>query len=354
MRALPCVRVGLLAMLLSCGGTEPQSEAGPPASLAVVSGGGQEGTVGEELPEAVVVRVTDAQGVAVPGLLVNFVVSDGSVFAGSALTNTAGEARERWTLGLTAGEQTLEARAVDQTTGDPLVFGQITATANPGPVKFFSLTSGARKLFLDERLDLATMVYDVVDDFGNVVTNPPLTLEVPPPFTSEGTTLWSGVETKGSVNLVIGTASQPVEVTVLRPLSELVGASGGWACDGFRYSIYGSMTHLQVDFVVDSVGYPALIEGFTLGEAGLWVTRYDSQTFEDGSESVTGPTTEGLVVLSQQPGLLVIRRWANTTWVSSAQDVVQTDANPLSYRGESLCDSNWSPLTSFEPLTITR
>jgi hypothetical protein len=199
MRALSCVRVGLVAVLLSCSGTEPEPKSGPPASLQVLAGGEQEGVVGEELPQAVVVRVTDAQGEAVSGLLVNFVVTKGggSVFAGSAQTTAAGEARERWTLGPTAGEQILEARAVDQTTGDPIVFGQITATAVHGPVKGFSLTNAVLKLFRGERLDLATLVYDVYDEFGNAVPDPQFTLEVPPPFTKEGTTLWSDVETKG-------------------------------------------------------------------------------------------------------------------------------------------------------------
>jgi hypothetical protein len=61
----------------------------------------------------------------------------GSVIAGSAQTNADGEARERWTLGPTAGEQILEARAVDQSTGDPIVFGRIAATAIHGPVAAF-------------------------------------------------------------------------------------------------------------------------------------------------------------------------------------------------------------------------
>lgn len=111
---------------------------------------------------------------------------------------------------------------------------------------------------------------------------------------------------------------------------------------------------MEVRFVVDSATYPALIEGFTLGEAALWVTRYDTKTWDDGSTSVTGPTPEGLVVLMQEPGLLVVKRWLDNMWVSSQQNLVQTSANPLSYVGENLCEIIWSPLTSFEPLTITR
>jgi hypothetical protein len=358
MRALSCVRVGLVAVLLSCSGTEPQPESGPPASLEVLAGGEQEGVVGEELPDAVVVRVTDAQGEAVSGLLLNFVVTKGggSVFAGSAQTNTSGEARERWTLGPAAGEQILEARAVDQTTGDPIVFGQITATAVHGPVAAFSLSTGVLKLFRGERLDLATLVYAAVDEFGNAVPDPPLTLEVSPPFTKEGTTLWSDTETKGPAKLMSGTAINAVEVTVVRDLSELVGATGSYACDGIRYNIEeGNTTRLAGSFVVDSVAYPAVLEGFSLGESTLWITRYDTRTLDDGSTRVTGPTTEGLVVLRQEPELLVVRRWSHTTWVSDIGEAAQTSADPLSYRGGNMCNSNyWSRLDSFEPLTITR
>jgi hypothetical protein len=104
-----------------------------------------------------------------------------------------------------------------------------------------------------------------------------------------------------------------------------------------------------------AVAEALLIEGFTLGEATLWITRYDTRTFDDGSTSVTGPTTEGVVVLRQEPELLVVGRWSHTTWVSAIQEAAQTSANPLSYRGGNMCDSNyWSRLDSFEPLTITR
>ena len=358
MRARRCVGVGLVAALLSCGGNEPQPEPGPPTSLQVLAGGEQTGVVGQELPQAVVVRVNDAQGQAVSGLLVNFVVTEGggSVFAGAAQTNADGEARERWTLGPTAGEQVLEARAVDQSTGDPIVFGRITATANHGPVAGFSLTSGARKVFLNEALDLATLVYGAIDEFGNPVANPPLSLDVPAPFTHEGTKVSSDVETKGSVVLTSENANGSVEVTVVRHLSALVGATGSYACNGIRFNIEeGNTTRVAVSFVVDSVAYPAVLEGFTLGEATLWVTRYKTRTLDDGSTTVTGPTTEGIAVLRQEPQLLVVGRWSNTVRVSAIQEVPQTSTSPLSYRGGNLCDLNyWYRLDSFEPLTITR
>lgn len=105
---------------------------GRPASLTIVSGDAQSGVVGQELPQPVVVKVVDANGNAVSGQAVNFRVTDGggSVFAGASVTNADGIAQERWTLGTVAGaQQTLEARAVDNATGQALVFATFHATA---------------------------------------------------------------------------------------------------------------------------------------------------------------------------------------------------------------------------------
>ena len=76
------------------------------------------------------------------------------MFAGSAITNDSGIVQEIWTLGTTAGEQALEARAVDQTTGEPLVFGTITATAVPDAPVVLDITEDSLRLFLNERLPL--------------------------------------------------------------------------------------------------------------------------------------------------------------------------------------------------------
>ena len=99
--------------------------------MVVVSGQNQRAQVGTELPAPLVVRVLDQNGNPVAGQIVNFVVTSGGgdAYAGRALTNSAGTAQEWWTLGTEVGQQTMEARAVDATTGNRLVFGQFTAEA---------------------------------------------------------------------------------------------------------------------------------------------------------------------------------------------------------------------------------
>src|SRR5438093_53498 len=102
-----------------------------PVSVQVVSGDLQSGPPGKELPNPLVVKVVDANGLPQSGQLVNFRVTSGggSVFAGAALTSVSGIAQERWTLGTNpADSQRVEARAVDNVTGQALTFAVFKAT----------------------------------------------------------------------------------------------------------------------------------------------------------------------------------------------------------------------------------
>lgn len=119
---------------LACGGSSPDGGGGNgtgPTTMELLAGNNQTGITGRELPEPVVVRVVDAAGNAVQGQIINFKVTlgSGTVFAGSAISNAEGIARERWTLGGYPGPQELEARAVDSSTGAAIVFATIKAMA---------------------------------------------------------------------------------------------------------------------------------------------------------------------------------------------------------------------------------
>jgi len=127
------IGAGMLT-LASCGdgsitdgvGLEPA-----PAKLDIVSGQQQSAPANAELPEPLVIRVTDAKGNPLGGQIVNFRVTSGggSVFGGASLTNSSGIAQERWTLGSALGAQSLEARAVDATTGEKRVYATFQANA---------------------------------------------------------------------------------------------------------------------------------------------------------------------------------------------------------------------------------
>ena len=121
--------VGLLA---GCGGdtTEPESQEPEPQEpvLASVSGNGQSATVGQSVSDPLVVRITRA-GSGVAGMTVSWTVTGGggSVDPTSSSTDNAGMASTTWTLGSTAGPNTVEALA-SGVMGSPVTF---TATGTP-------------------------------------------------------------------------------------------------------------------------------------------------------------------------------------------------------------------------------
>ncbi len=85
--------------------------AGPPAMLEIISGDGQAGLVGTALPVPPAVVVRDAQGNPVGDVSVEFTVTsgDGSLTGTPALSNSNGIAAAGWTLGATAGINTVDA-----------------------------------------------------------------------------------------------------------------------------------------------------------------------------------------------------------------------------------------------------
>lgn len=128
------IRSLILVTAALVGGCEGETVSSPsvtpgPLRLAVVSGNSQVGDPGAELPSALVASVIDSRGRGVAGQLVNFriVTGGGSMFAGSALTDRAGIAKDYWTLGV-SGSQAVEVRAVDPSTGEKFIYATFTAT----------------------------------------------------------------------------------------------------------------------------------------------------------------------------------------------------------------------------------
>jgi adhesin/invasin len=126
----------VMAVLVACGETGP-SEQLPPAAVTNVTGVPLTGPAGEALAERVVVRVGDAAGNPLPGVSVTFVAAGtgASVEPANAVTDDLGEARTRWTLARTAGQQTLTVTAG----GTSL---QVIATAGPPRVASLAVNAG--------------------------------------------------------------------------------------------------------------------------------------------------------------------------------------------------------------------
>jgi hypothetical protein len=113
-------------------------------SLLIVSGNGQSGVVGTELPQPLVIKATNSKGAIISGLTVNFRVTNGngSMFAGSATTDGKGIAADYWTLGTsTIQQQRVEVRAVSSA-GTKQVFGVFSATTLPGPAAQIATQAG--------------------------------------------------------------------------------------------------------------------------------------------------------------------------------------------------------------------
>ena len=102
-----------------------------PAVLEVVGGADQAAPVGARLPAAVVVRVSDSRKEPVVGVSVLFDVTlgEGTLSASTGKTDSGGNAQVEWTLGPEVGAQQMEARVVDQRTGQVVLTSRISATA---------------------------------------------------------------------------------------------------------------------------------------------------------------------------------------------------------------------------------
>lgn len=83
-----------------------------PTDLVYVSGSGQAGTAGQQLPDSLVILAVDRRGDHVPGVDVDFVVTSGggSVSPAGGLTDANGRLSTAWTLGSGATQQ-VQARA---------------------------------------------------------------------------------------------------------------------------------------------------------------------------------------------------------------------------------------------------
>ncbi len=141
---------------------------GPPASICIFSGDGQTGTVGQPLPNPLVVMVTDGPGCTgnPTGATVNFSVTlgGGSVNPASDLTDGLGQAQTVLTLGTTAGINNNQVYA--EVAGFPALNVTFTASAVP---------DAPYRVIILEPIDVPVpgpmfVTYQVLDQYGNLVT----------------------------------------------------------------------------------------------------------------------------------------------------------------------------------------
>lgn len=140
------------------------------ATVRVVDGNDQTATVGTELPTALVALIKNGAGQPISGQIVNFVVASGggSVFAGAALSDASGVARERWTMGTTAGINKVEIRAV-ASNGAAVILATFTATATAGAPLSVSISSGNNQSAQQSQPLQSPATVTVKDAYGNPV-----------------------------------------------------------------------------------------------------------------------------------------------------------------------------------------
>jgi PKD repeat protein len=111
--------LAVAALAAGCGGSDlVLPDSGGPASIRVIEGDGQRGSVGEPLTAPVVVEVRDADGGPVAGATVGFALtsagSGAEITPSSATTDAQGRAQAHVLLGDKVGLQTGEARVMGQ------------------------------------------------------------------------------------------------------------------------------------------------------------------------------------------------------------------------------------------------
>jgi hypothetical protein len=218
LRALSCA--ALLAGLAACGGgggDGPTPPPPPPSPSAIASAGGesQSGTVGQALATPIRVRVTAANGSPLANISVSFAITagGGSVSAASSPTGTDGVASTTWTLGPSAGPQSVSASVSQLPT--PIVF---TATAAAGPPGKVVVVSGSGQSARVRTALPQPLVARVTDSFDNPLAGVNVTFTptgggtVSPATAVTGTdgrvqTSWTLGATGGTQNVNVAVAS---------------------------------------------------------------------------------------------------------------------------------------------------
>jgi hypothetical protein len=172
----------LLSGALACGGGDlllpDPPGGGDNVVLSKEAGDNQQGVVGEQLLQPLIVKVLTPRELPATGKEVEFVFTSaaGVVTPAKALTNSAGQATANWVLGTAPGAQTVTARLV---IGDaePQIeeFTAQAKAAAPDTLSALSRTSQPGRR--GQKAGTKPLV-KVVDRFGNPVSDVPVAWQV--------------------------------------------------------------------------------------------------------------------------------------------------------------------------------
>ncbi len=156
--------VMLIAGLSSVFFVHSAAAAGSPSRIAIVSGNSQAGIVGQKLPSAFVVKVTDSNGNAVPGATVFWKITRGAGHfpTGSTVTNSSGVTSNTITLGTATSWNQTNATT---STGAGVTFG---ANGQAGFAKTIALYSGNQQTGTVGSLLPSNLEVICSDQYGNL------------------------------------------------------------------------------------------------------------------------------------------------------------------------------------------
>jgi hypothetical protein len=168
--------LALLLLLSACGGGEPASLLGPPATIEILAGAAQITPIGSPVTTPPKVRVKDFVGAVLPGISVRFTVvaGGGTVTPAVVVTGADGTATVgSWTIGPNPGTNTLQAQVEGGTVANTVsVTGVVSSPATVTAVGTVNFVASAGQ-------NLTTLpVVEVRDGFGNIQVGAQVTFSV--------------------------------------------------------------------------------------------------------------------------------------------------------------------------------
>lgn len=251
---------------LSASATVNVSQA--PASITVISGDAQSGTVGLPLAQALVVQVNDSRSNAIAGVSVSFVASGGgSVSSASGTTDAGGQASVNWTLGTASGTGQQVAVSVTGLGGT----AAFSATATADVATDIAVVSGDAQTGTINNVLALPIVAGVSDQFANPVVDVVVAFAV----------TFGG----GSFSVGLDTTDVNGEASSIWTLGPTIGAQ---AAEVSAAGLTGSPVAFAatgINFTFTAISPDTLVEGTTVTLTG---SGYDDITPSNNSVSIDG------------------------------------------------------------------
>ena len=171
--------------------------AAQPSAVAATTATTQSGTVGQPVAAPPTVKVTTNTGAPAPGITVVFAVTQGGGTLGATTVTTDDQgiaSAGSWTLGATAGTNTVTATVSGLTTNNVVTF---TATGVAGPATKLAIITQPATRFLNS--PMADVQVQLQDQYGNPVTTSGVNVTIAIGNNPTGATL-GGTLTQPTVN----------------------------------------------------------------------------------------------------------------------------------------------------------